>query len=428
MIKIFTTLHTTPDVRSYRTHSFENIYDSISKITDVQIIWLVYKSERIDKKKYSDKNNIILDIHDFDNAIDAINKIKPDLIWAAPTLNLPDFAISIAGKKLGIPVVGELVNELFTKNDKIELFKTYISHFISSSIPTDQKNDKKKFMKRGRFFLYKFLFLLKTQKKAQWNIFKIWKYFFILIKAHLTVYQDLHDPRFSCDLHFVETEKLIDKLVKKGYDKKKLIVTGIPMYDLAVKQIHEFKNIKKKTDKINVLFLTHAMYEHGIWTKKQRDSLVRNVITELCKYKDRISITVKIHPSSELISDYESLIYPIDRTIEIIQKGNIIERIASSDIIVTYSGASSLVYALISKKPIIVCNFYDLQNDIFVDRKVVTECKNEKEVISKIQELNDNNIINEHDIDNFIEEFFYKLDGKSSERISNEIMKIVGKK
>ena len=213
MIKIFTTIHTTPDVRSYRTHSFENIYEVLSKITDVQIIWLVYKPEKIDSKKYSNKNNIILDIHDFKNAVDAINSTKPDLIWAAPTLNLPDFAISLAGKKLGIPVVGELVNELFTKDNELELFKTYISHFFQKSVPTDNEKDNKRFMKRGRFFLYKYRFLFNTQRIIGWNIIKIVKYFFILIKAHLTVYKNLHDPRFSCDIHFVETESLVEKLI-----------------------------------------------------------------------------------------------------------------------------------------------------------------------------------------------------------------------
>ena len=104
MIKILTTIHTTPDIRSYRTHSFENIFKSLSNYENVQIIWLVYKPEKIDVEKYNSKTNIVLDIHNYKNAIEVIKKIQPDIIWAAPTLNLPDFALSIAGKKLKIPV------------------------------------------------------------------------------------------------------------------------------------------------------------------------------------------------------------------------------------------------------------------------------------------------------------------------------------
>ena len=126
MLTILTPIHITPNIRSYRTHSFKNILKYLSKITEVQIVWLVYKPEKIDVKKYSDKNNIVLDIHDFESAIDVINKIQPNIIWAAPTLNLPDFALSIAGKKLGIPVVGELVTELFFNDNNFNVLKTYL--------------------------------------------------------------------------------------------------------------------------------------------------------------------------------------------------------------------------------------------------------------------------------------------------------------
>ncbi|MCV0399639.1 MAG: CDP-glycerol glycerophosphotransferase family protein [Nitrosarchaeum sp.] len=391
---------------------------------ELQIIWLVYKPERIDTGKYTDKNNIVIDIHDFHNAVEAIKKYEPDIVWAAPTLNLPDFAISIAGKKLGIPVVGELVNEIFIKDNELELFKTYLTHFFESSVPTDSGKEEKKFMRRGRFFLYKLFFLLKTQKAVGWSFFKILKYFCILVKSHLTVYKNLHNPVFSCDVHFVETEKLLNTLISKGYDKEKLIVTGIPMYDSAAKQIQELEKVKQKNSKTSVLFLTHAMYEHGIWTKEQRDSLVKKVITELSKHKDKLSITVKIHPSSEQLSDYESLIHNIDNSIEIFQKGDILEYIVNSDIIITYSGASSLVYALMCKKPIIVCNFYNLKNDIFVDRKVVLACKNEKEVINSVLDAKNKEFENDQNLKEFIEDYFYRLDGKASERIAKELVRI----
>ena len=197
------------------------------------------------------------------------------------------------------------------------------------------------------------------------------------------------------------------------------------MYDSAISSINKLEKKYTKNKKIKILLLTHAMYEHGIWTKSQRDGLVKKIITELSKHKEEFLTTVKIHPSSELISDYESIIYPIDKSIQIFQKGDILKYIINSDIIITYSGSSSLVYAFMCKKPIIVCNFYDLQNDIFIDRNVVAECKNENEIIKTIQKLKNSNSINEESIKKFTDEFFYKLDGKASERISHEIMNIV---
>jgi hypothetical protein len=424
MIRILTTIHTTPNIRTYRTHSFENIFKSLSKNIEVQIIWLVYKPEKIDVKKYSDKNNIVLDIHDFKNAVDVIKKIQPNIIWAAPTLNLPDFALSIAGKKLGIPVVGEIVTELFIKDDKFEIFKTYLGHFFEQTVPTDISDGERKFMKRGRFFMYKFLFLLKTQKKSGWKFFKILKYIFILIKAHMTVYENLHDPRFSCNVHFVETEKLIHQLIKKGYNKNNLIVTGIPMYDSAAIEIKELEANKINNSKKNVLLLTHAMYEHGIWTKEQRNSLVKKVLRELSE-KGNYNIVIKIHPSSEQLNDYESIVHDIDKSIKIIQHGNILEYIVNSDVIITYSASSSLVYALMCNKPIIICDFYNLKNDIFIDGKVSISCKNEKEVLETIEKIDKELFVKKKDLEKFTKEYFHKLDGKASERIASELLKIV---
>ena len=34
---------------------------------------------------------------------------------------------------------------------------------------------------------------------------------------HLSVYTNLYNPKFAVDLHFVETEKLVNTLVKNGF-------------------------------------------------------------------------------------------------------------------------------------------------------------------------------------------------------------------
>jgi surface carbohydrate biosynthesis protein len=241
----------------------------------------------------------------------------------------------------------------------------------------------------------------------------------------MTVHKDIHNPKFACDVHFVETKKLVKELIKKGYDKEKLIVTGIPMYDEAIKKIEKFEKIKTNSTKKNILFLTHAMYEHGMWTKGQRNLLIKKVITELSKQGDNYNITVKIHPSSEQLSDYESIIHKINKSIKIIQQGDILEYILNADVIISYSGSSSLVYALMCNKPIIICNFYDLRNDIFIDGKVTLSCKNEKEVKKTIENIEGKSFVKKEDFEKFIEEYFHKLDGKASERIGNEILKIV---
>ena len=78
-----------------------------------------------------------------------------------------------------------------------------------------------------------------------------------------------------------------------------------------------------------------------------------------------------------------------------------------------------------SNKPIIICNFYDLRDDIFIDGNVAVSCKNEKEIKKIIEKIEHESLIKNEDIEKFIEEYFHKLDGKASERIGNEILKIV---
>ncbi len=105
MIEILTVLHTLPTVKSYRTLCFERILPYMRSKSDVHITWLVYQPERLNIEYTKNSDLTILDIHDFKNAIQVIEQVKPDIIWAAPTLNLPDYALSIAGRHMKIPVL-----------------------------------------------------------------------------------------------------------------------------------------------------------------------------------------------------------------------------------------------------------------------------------------------------------------------------------
>ena len=97
MIKILTALHTLPEIKTYRTIFFEKIIPVLKEKFDVQVYWLVYTPEKL-SNSIKEKNDRILDIHDFQNAVEVIEKVKPDIIISAPTLNLPDFALTLAAK------------------------------------------------------------------------------------------------------------------------------------------------------------------------------------------------------------------------------------------------------------------------------------------------------------------------------------------
>ena len=429
-IKILTSLHTMPNVKSVNTLFFENLLPALRKKIQVHMVWLVYQPKRLNLSLQNDPNITILDIHDYENAVEVIQKENPDIIFADASSGLIDYAISTAGKFLGIPVVsGFYSNLVIKKRSQTKLVKSYLTRFFESSIPTDTTQNQKQFMKRGRFFIYKYLFLLKTQKATKMSIFEILKDFFTLLKIYLTETKYLINSKFANTLHWLEGECMIEPLVKGGFQRSGLVVTGSPMYDGAFKKIRNWRSAVKKDGKIHVLLVTTSLYEHGFWTRKQRDTIVKKLVENISQNKHETSLTIKIHPSSEILSDYQSIIKPIDPSVPIYQTGNILEFLESADVVLSFASgnASAMIYALIARKPIIICNFYNLKDDLFLERGLALECKEPSEIISSIRKVVSSNPASAEKVEGFVREFFYKSDGQASERISDAIMMLVEK-
>lgn len=422
MIKILISHHTTPDVKTLRTMIFDKVVPAMRSKMDIDVIWLVYMPDKL--KSIFKESKKVLDIHDFGNALDLIKRVNPDIIYAAAYPNLPDYALSIAGKYLKIPVIADVVNQVLVEDSLSKMFKLNISAFFEKSVPTDTNENTRQFMRRGRFWTYKYKFLLKTQLAIGMSIPEIIKNFFTIIQVHFSIWKKMNDPRFSVDYHFVEGELLLRKLIEDGYKESSLILTGNPAYDYVFDEIQKVQPTVKKDSKIRVLLLTHSMYEHGFWTRKQRDEVVTGIVNEICKHKDKMSLVVKIHPSSENLADYQSLITPIDPSIPIIQKGDVLEFIQASDVVIVYSTSSAPIQTLVLKKPIVMINL-NLKGDIMLESGLVQECTNATNIITSINEVLASNPATEKKVDTFIRNYLYKLDGLSHERMSNKIIEIV---
>jgi hypothetical protein len=55
----------------------------------------------------------------------------------------------------------------------------------------------------------------------------------------------------------------------------------------------------------------------------------------------------------------------------------------------------------------------------------VYQCKNKSTIISSIEEVLKSNPATKEKIDDFIDEYFYRLDGCASERIGDSILNLV---
>ena len=73
-IRILIPLHTLPDVKSVTTIFFESLLSVLKTKVNVHIVWLVYTPERIDLTNLNYLNSTVLDIHDYQNAVDVVKK------------------------------------------------------------------------------------------------------------------------------------------------------------------------------------------------------------------------------------------------------------------------------------------------------------------------------------------------------------------
>ena len=322
MFKILVSHYALPELRSFRTIIIEQVLEFL-KNHNFEVEWFIYMPDKIKSNLKKNEKYKILDFHDYDNAVDLIRDVKPDIIYASAYPITTDMAIRLAGKHFKIPVVAEVVNQATVEDRLTKMIPTNISGFFQSSVYTDNNENEKQFMRRGRFWINKYRFLVRTQIILKINFIKIIKDFFTILSSYST-YKNINNVKYAVDYHFVEGDLLFNSLIKSGYNKSSLILTGNPVYDKVFQKLSHISP-STKNSKIRVLLLTHSMYEHGFWTRKQRDDLVKELVTEISKHKDEMSLVVKIHPSSEILSDYEKLIHSIDSSVPIYQKEDIQE-------------------------------------------------------------------------------------------------------
>ncbi len=419
-LRILVPTHIMPNVKSVTTMFFDNLLNMLKTKVNVHIIWLVYTPEKLGSPIQQTSDTTVLDIHDFKNAVEVIQKVKPNIIYASPTWSFIDYALSSAAKSFDIPVFCMIYSDIFSKKTKVEIIISDFTRFFQNSIPTDTEQNEKQFMRRGRFFIYKYLFLLRTKMILKTDrlhtIFMIWKF----------ILSDKLDPKFGIDvIQFLENENSLKQKLDIGFKKSNLVITGNPIYDTAFQKLSEEKSSVNKDNVIHVLVAPSTLYEHGVWTRKQRDKAIAETITKLHENMNEISIVVKIHPSSSVLSEYQSIIHSIAPSIPIYQKGDILEFLINADVMVSFEASTAEVFALLSRKPIVICNFFNLKEDVFLERNMAVECKDPSYLFKSIQQALSSNPASEQKIENFIREFMFKWDGHAKERICDKIMMLV---
>ena len=420
-MKILIPIHTLPDIKSVTTMVLESILSVLKKKIDVQIMWLVYTPEKIKFIQKNESDDVILDIHNYKNALEVIQKEKPDLIYAYASWNFIDYALSSAAKFCNIPVFCVVHADLGYDKGVEKNITSNLTRFFQNSIPTDKIKNKKQPLRRGRFFLYKYFFLLQTmliiKKNRLETIFTIWKF----------IFSDKQDPKFGSNtIQFLENKNLYNKHVSLGFNESNLIITGNPMYDSLFFTLQKLQAKNTKNNTKNVLLLTTGLYEHGIWTKDQRDYSIQKTLEQLKNMKN-LNLTVKIHPSSEILSEYEQIIQKIIPNASIYQKGNVENFIADSDLVISFPLSTVLIYALLIGKPLLVCNYFNI-NDFSSEHDFIFQCNDPLTLLNDITKLTTSNLQLKKTREIFINEFLFLFDGHAKDRICHNILQLIKKK
>lgn len=418
-LKILIPTHILPSITSILTIHVNNLLPELKKYSEVKVYWLVYNPDKINIKRNENDENIILDFHNYNDALEVLNDIKPNVIFSEPDLGFIEYALSVAGKHLKIPIVCGFPPQLFFKHTKKKYYTFLFTRFFKSTVPTDTEETQKRIMRRGTFIIKKYVFLLRTFFAIGMKKYDIVKT--VIADILITLKGFSYQGRFAGDLHWLANAKWIDPLVTAGFDKSTLYVTGDPSFDSAFQKLSSIQNVPLKNSKPKILLITAAMLEHGFWTREQRDEVFRTVVSELLSTGE-FDLSIKIHPSSESLLEYQELLSGISNDPKLYQKGDVLEYLKDVDVVVTFASTSSILYSVLLKKPVVIV---DLLNDpidnVFLKKGLAQECKQKNDLLPIVRNVLKTNPLTQSKIDEFTSEYLYKFDGKASERVCEMI-------
>ena len=332
------------------------ILKEIRKTDKFKIIWLVNQPDPVET--FDDEFESVRDIHEFQNGLDAINSIKPDIILVNLWIEVIQHSISLAANFMNIPIIAFAGAKVHSTQKIGKISYNMRRRFFSNIVPTDSF-EQKQFLRRGRFQIFKFLFLLKTRIVINIGFFKS-----IIISVNnifMYFFDKALPPNPFPSYYLLHNDSEIKPLKDLNIPSQKLIVVGNPLLDHIKKKSFEYKYNKKNSNTIKLLIVTDSLYQHGVWSLKQRDNFFNNLFKTLTKNK-KINFDFKIHPTSENKDYYEKLISNFNSTSKIFQSEDLWDIIGQYDIALTYGMSTS--HTEISYSGMRMIKIYDIGVDL----------------------------------------------------------------
>jgi hypothetical protein len=426
-MKILIPTYIHPSENSYANIYLKNIIKNLEKKTDVTCIWFLCHPQKLSKRdNYKEK---IIDIHDSIDAIQVLKNLKPDcVINNNSKYDVISYSFSLAAKYLKIPLILYKTTDL-DEAEHPRNFSQIKRNFIRNLRKITSTDYQIKGQKRSSFIIYKNMFLFKTKKKIGTNFFGNIKSQFETFVFHF--FGDSKKRFIDADLHLANSKIFFDMFKKVGINEKKIVITGNPYWDKIFNDTQNLNYSKKSIvhKPIRVVILTNALVEHGEWSIKQKENFLRNLLNNLCN-KNELEISLKIHPTSENISDYEELCKKFGIDVKIYQKESFWSIAENFDVMVTY-GYTTLhsECALIGYRVVLFETNNKFRIMPFVNSAInsgfIQKCFSFDKITPIILELAKKGVTFNQEQEAEMQRILYKFDGKSGERAVNAILKLL---
>ena len=152
--------------------------------------------------------------------------------------------------------------------------------------------------------------------------------------------------------------------------------------------------------------------------------MIKETVTSLNQFHKETSLVIKIHPTGESYIEYNQLLEKFEN-VHLSQKDDIIDLISKSDVIITPVTSTAAIIALIMNKPIIIWNYFHVEQDLLLRTYTALECKDISELGNCLDSVKSFREKNAERINKFIDENFSY--GNSSQRVVSEILDLVKK-
>ena len=222
-------------------------------------------------------------------------------------------------------------------------------------------------------------------------------------------------------------------MIEHGIDSDKLTITGSPRYDridlFTNDCITKFrKNMGIEKSQHVLLFASQPCVPGAFTSKLKRNEMLKGIVSAATNCKN-ITLVIKPHPL-ENIKELQGLINKNSKIVYITKDTDIRNLIQICDVFLTYT-SNTTFDAIILNKPTINVSYPNANIDTTFDKSGATLVAKCDEELAKIFEMIDKNKITEvfqpcaKYREDFIEKWFFQIDGKSTERIAAICMKMI---